>query len=84
MEWKCDAANARSRAAAERLGFCFEGVFRKHMIVKGRNRDTAWFALLDDEWPSARAAFEAWLAPENFDADDRQRHGLAELRRRVA
>ena len=58
LEWKCDAANARSRRAAERFGFTFEGVFRQHMIVKGRNRDTAWYALLDDEWPAARAAFE--------------------------
>ena len=76
LEWKCDAANARSRRAAERFGFTFEGVFRQHMIVKGRNRDTAWFALLDSEWPAARAAFEAWLSPENFDADGRQRSPL--------
>jgi len=77
LEWKCDAANARSRRAAERFGFTFEGVFRQHMIVKGRNRDTAWFALLDSEWPAARAAYEAWLSPENFDADGRQRSPLA-------
>ncbi|MEO8687117.1 MAG: GNAT family protein [Solirubrobacteraceae bacterium] len=77
LEWKCDAANARSRRAAERFGFTFEGVFRQHMIVKGRNRDTAWFSLLDSEWPSARAAFEAWLSPENFDADGRQRSPLS-------
>ena len=77
LEWKCDAANARSRRAAERFGFTFEGVFRQHMIVKGRNRDTAWFSLLDSEWPAARAAFEAWLRPENFDADGRQRSPLA-------
>jgi len=76
LEWKCDAANARSRRAAERFGFTFEGVFRQHMIVKGRNRDTAWFSLLDSEWPAARAAFEAWLAPANFDADGRQRSAL--------
>jgi RimJ/RimL family protein N-acetyltransferase len=76
LEWKCDAANARSRRAAERFGFTYEGVFRQHMIVKGRNRDTAWFALLDGEWPAARAAFEAWLAPSNFDADGRQRTPL--------
>jgi RimJ/RimL family protein N-acetyltransferase len=82
LEWKCDAANARSRRAAERFGFTFEGVFRQHMMVKGRNRDTAWFSLLDAEWPAARAAFEAWLDPANFDADGRQRRGLAELRRR--
>jgi RimJ/RimL family protein N-acetyltransferase len=77
LEWKCDAANARSRRAAERFGFTFEGVFRQHMIVKGHNRDTAWFSLLDSEWPAARAAFEAWLRPENFDADGRQRRPLA-------
>lgn len=80
LEWKCNAANARSRRAAERLGFTFEGVFRQHLIIKGRNRDTAWFSLLDSEWPTARAAFEAWLAPENFDADGRQRRPLAALR----
>jgi RimJ/RimL family protein N-acetyltransferase len=62
VEWKCDALNERSRAAALRLGFTFEGVFRQHMIVKGRNRDTAWFSMLDSEWPSARSAFERWLA----------------------
>jgi RimJ/RimL family protein N-acetyltransferase len=80
LEWKCDAANARSRRAAERFGFTFEGVFRQHMIVKGRNRDTAWFALLDGEWPDAKAAFEAWLDPDNFASDGRQRRALAALR----
>jgi RimJ/RimL family protein N-acetyltransferase len=80
LEWKCDASNARSRRAAERFGFTFEGVFRQHMLVKGRNRDTAWFSLLDTEWPAARAAYEAWLAAGNFDADGRQRHSLASLR----
>jgi RimJ/RimL family protein N-acetyltransferase len=80
MEWKCDAANARSRRAAERLGFTYEGTFRQHMIVKGRSRDTAWFSLLDHEWPAARSAFERWLAPENFDADGAQRRRLADLR----
>jgi len=80
LEWKCDAANERSRRAAERFGFTFEGVFRQHMIVKGRNRDTAWFSLLDREWPAARAAFDAWLAPGNFDAGGRQRRSLAALR----
>jgi RimJ/RimL family protein N-acetyltransferase len=80
LEWKCDSANERSRRAAERFGFTFEGVFRQHMVVKDRNRDTAWYALLDSEWPAARAAFEAWLAPENFDAAGRQRRSLAELR----
>jgi RimJ/RimL family protein N-acetyltransferase len=80
LEWKCDAGNARSRRAAERLGLAYEGVFRQHMLVKGRNRDTAWYSMLDSEWPAARAAFEAWLDPANFDADGRQRRSLAELR----
>jgi RimJ/RimL family protein N-acetyltransferase len=75
-EWKCNARNAPSRRAAQRLGFTFEGVFRQHMIVKSRSRDTAWFAMLDHEWPARRAAFEAWLAPENFDAQGRQRRRL--------
>jgi len=64
VEWKCDALNARSRAAAERLGFTFEGIFRRHMIVKGRNRDTAWFSMLDTEWPRVRAAMEDWFDAE--------------------
>ena len=80
LEWKCDARNARSRAAAERFGFSYEGTFRQHMIVKGRNRDTAWFALLDAEWPRARAAFERWLDDGNFDEAGRQRARLADLR----
>jgi RimJ/RimL family protein N-acetyltransferase len=80
LEWKCDAQNARSRRAAARFGFTYEGVFRQHMVLQGRNRDTAWFSLLDSEWPAARAAFEAWLAPENFDAGGRQRAALADLR----
>jgi RimJ/RimL family protein N-acetyltransferase len=80
LEWKCDAANARSRRAAERFGFTFEGVFRQHMIVKGRNRDTAWFSILDAEWPALRAAYEAWLAPENFDGEGRQRSPLKNVR----
>ena len=63
-EWKCDALNARSRAAAERLGFTFEGVFRSHMIVKGRNRDTAWFSMLVEEWPARRRAMQRWLDAE--------------------
>jgi hypothetical protein len=79
LEWKCNALNAASRRAAERFGFCFEGVFRKHQVVKGRNRDTAWFAITDDEWPATRAAFEAWLDPGNFDADGTQRRALVEL-----
>jgi RimJ/RimL family protein N-acetyltransferase len=76
-EWKCDSLNAPSRAAALRLGFTFEGIFRQHMIVKGRNRDTAWFSMLDREWPARKAAFEEWLAPANFDADGRQKIALA-------
>ena len=80
LEWKCDALNARSRRAAERFGFTFEGVFRQHMISKGRNRDTAWFSITDGEWPRIRAGFEAWLAPENFDAGGRQRQPLAIVR----
>ena len=80
LEWKCDAANARSRRAAERFGFRFEGIFRQHMIVKGRNRDTAWFSIIDGEWPVVKAAFEAWLAPENFDAEGQQIERLEDLR----
>jgi len=79
LEWKCDALNAASRRAAERFGFRFEGIFHRHMIVKGRNRDTAWFAITDLEWPAVRAGFEDWLAGANFDARGAQRHGLAEL-----
>lgn len=78
-EWKCNALNAASRRAAERYGFSFEGIFRQHMVVKGRNRDTAWFSILDSEWPARKAAFESWLAPENFDAQGRQRTALAAL-----
>ena len=69
-EWKCNALNAPSRRAAVRLGFQFEGIFRQHMIVKGRSRDTAWFAMIDRDWPAIRAAYDAWLDPANFDAAD--------------
>jgi RimJ/RimL family protein N-acetyltransferase len=79
-EWKCNALNAPSRSAALRLGFTFEGIFRQHMIVKGRSRDTAWYSMLDTEWPSRKTAFERWLAPENFDADGRQRESLSAMR----
>jgi RimJ/RimL family protein N-acetyltransferase len=72
-EWKCNALNAPSRRAAVRLGFTFEGVFRQHMIIKGRNRDTAWFSMLDSEWPQRKAAFERWLDPSNFNAEGRQK-----------
>ena len=79
LEWKCNALNAPSRRAADRFGFTFEGVFRHHMIVKGRNRDTAWFAMLEAEWPARKAAFERWLDPANFDAQGRQKQSLREL-----
>lgn len=78
-EWKCDSFNERSRRAAQRFGFSFEGVFRQHYVVKGRNRDTAWYACIDREWPELRAAYEAWLSPENFDGEGRQRRRLTEL-----
>jgi RimJ/RimL family protein N-acetyltransferase len=80
LEWKCDSLNGPSRRAAERFGFVNEGVFRQHMVVKGRNRDTAWFSIIDSEWPAVRAAFEAWLAPENFDSKGGQRRSLAQVR----
>ncbi|HEX3537867.1 MAG TPA: GNAT family protein [Stellaceae bacterium] len=76
-EWKCDSLNAPSRAAAARLGFQYEGLFRQATVYKGRNRDTAWFSILDREWPVLRNAFEAWLDPDNFDAEGRQRNSLA-------
>ena len=79
-EWKCNDANAASKRAAIRLGFAFEGVFRQDLVMKGKNRDTAWFSMLDSEWPRAKAAFEAWLAPENFDGAGAQRRGLKEIR----
>lgn len=75
-EWKCDALNAASRRAAERLGFSFEGIFRQAIVVKGRNRDTAWYACIDREWPVLRDGFERWLDAANFDADGRQRQSL--------
>jgi RimJ/RimL family protein N-acetyltransferase len=76
-EWKCNALNAPSRAAALRLGFTFEGIFRQHMIIKGANRDTAWYSMLDKEWPERKAAFERWLHPSNFDAAGRQKTRLS-------
>jgi RimJ/RimL family protein N-acetyltransferase len=76
-EWKCDARNAGSRAAAQRLGLSYEGVFRQATIYKSRNRDTAWYAAIDSEWPALRDAFESWLDPANFDADGRQRSSLS-------
>jgi RimJ/RimL family protein N-acetyltransferase len=82
-EWKCDALNAPSRRLAQRLGLSFEGVFRQAAVVKGRNRDTAWYAAIDSEWPALEAVFETWLAPENFDADGRQRRSLSALTRPI-
>ena len=79
-EWKCDSLNAPSRAAARRLGFTFEGIFRQALVYKGRNRDTAWFSVIDAEWPAIRDGFERWLAPGNFDDDGRQRRRLEECR----
>ena len=83
-EWKCNALNEPSRRAALRLGFVFEGLFRGHMIIKGRNRDTAWFAMLDSEWPLRRANLEQWLAPSNFDSAGRQMLSLSSLNRNVS
>ena len=80
FEWKCDSLNAPSRAAAERLGFQYEGTFRQAVVYKGRNRDTAWYAIVDGDWPTIRAGFEAWLSPGNFDGVGRQRVRLADLR----
>ena len=79
-EWKCDTLNAPSRAAAARLGFRFEGIFRQAIVYKGRSRDTAWFSVIDSEWPVLKTAFERWLDPANFDESGRQRRRLAELR----
>ena len=77
LEWKCDALNAASRKAADRLGFKFEGIFEQHYVIKGRNRDTAWFAMLDRDWPALQEAYAAWLTDENFDADGGQRQPLS-------
>jgi hypothetical protein len=88
LEWKTDSLNEASRRAADRFGFTFEGVFRQHMVIKDRNRDTAWYSMTDGEWPQRRAAFEAWLADDNFDSTGQQRRTLsqirAELSRRLA
>lgn len=81
LEWKCDALNQPSRNAAVRLGFAFEGIFYRHLIVKGKNRDTAWFSILDTEWPRIRDNFEAWLSLSNFDEDGRQLRSLGEMNR---
>ena len=79
-EWKCDSLNAPSRAAAQRLGFRYEGMFRQATVTKSRNRDTCWYSILDSEWPALKAAFEAWLDPNNFDTAGRQRRSLSSLR----
>lgn len=82
-EWKCNADNMPSRRAAQRLGFSFEGVFRQHMIVKGRNRDTAWFSVIDSEWPALDEAFQMWLSSRNFDGTGQQHERLSDLTRLV-
>ena len=79
FEWKCDSLNAPSRRAAERFGFTYEGLFRRAVIVRGRSRDTTWFAMVDDDWPALKAAYERWLDPANFDAEGQQRTSLADL-----
>ena len=83
-EWKCNNRNEPSKSAALRFGFSFEGIFRQHMIVKGENRDTAWYSIIDGEWPALKAAYEAWLDPSNFDADSRQRRRLEDIRAQPA
>lgn len=82
-EWKCDALNMPSRRAAQRFGFTYEGVFAQATVVKGRNRDTAWFAVIDKDWPALSEAYQLWLAPGNFDADGQQKERLADLTRLV-
>jgi RimJ/RimL family protein N-acetyltransferase len=83
-EWKCDTLNAPSRRAASRFGFVYEGTFRQSWVVRGRSRDTAWFSITDGEWPRLRAAYERWLAPDNFDDDGRQRVTLSEFTRPIS
>lgn len=78
-EWKCDSLNGPSRQAAQRLGFCFEGIFRQAVVYRGRSRDTAWFSIIDDQWPALRQGFERWLHADNFDAEGRQRQPLSAL-----
>jgi RimJ/RimL family protein N-acetyltransferase len=81
LEWKCDAANARSMQAAKRLGFSYEGLFRQHMVRKGRNRDTAWYSIIDREWPVLANSFERWLAADNFNAYGQQKQRLEDMRK---
>ena len=83
FEWKCNALNAGSRSAAARLGFSYEGTFFQHLVVKGHNRDTAWFSILDSDWPAIRSNFETYLAADNFDADGRQKISVGDLNRAV-
>ncbi|AYD02296.1 GNAT family protein [Neorhizobium sp. NCHU2750] len=83
-EWKCHNENEPSKVTAVRYGFTFEGVFRQHVISRGANRDTAWFSMIDGEWPVIKAAFEAWLSPENFDADGQQKRRLEDIRSEIA
>ena len=80
FEWKCNAANQASCRAAERFGFTFEGIFRQALVVKGKNRDTAWFSIIDSEWPKLKLAYEAWLDPDNFDENGRQMKSLDALK----
>lgn len=80
FEWKCDNGNQPSRNAAKRFGFSYEGLFRQHLVIKGRNRDTAWFSIIDSEWPGLRSSYEAWLDPENFDAEGQQKRRLEDFR----
>jgi hypothetical protein len=82
-DWKCNALNMPSRRAAQRLGFSYEGIFRQAAVVKGRNRDTVWFAAIDTEWSALKEAFGTWLAPGNFDPDGQQRESLSDLTRLV-
>jgi RimJ/RimL family protein N-acetyltransferase len=84
FEWKCNNHNGPSKRAALRFGFTFEGIFRQHMIVKGENRDTAWYSMLDEEWPVIGGALKAWLDPANFDGAGRQKRRLADIRRELA
>jgi hypothetical protein len=84
LEWKCDSLNAPSRAAAERFGFTFEGIFRQAIVYKGRSRDTAWYSIVDGEWPALAAAYRRWLDPANFDGAGRQRERLSALTRPAA
>ncbi len=84
MQWRCNALNEKSRSAARRLGYQFEGIWYNPMIVKGRNRDTAWYSILDTEWPAIRGTIQAWLDPMSFDADGQQRRSLSTMMASVA